>query len=201
MYLIFDKDLPKEIKPDSGKYIWRNGGDQITWFGPIEKVNIFVGANNSGKSRFLRGLIKISEPKFVLNTKEDEFHSLPPKLEGILNDIINNLPLRDIYHEYVAFNTNEHNRVNFLNDSHKYIYEHEKISGTAELTQIYFEKVKVDITNALINSNDNSFYSTLEHYFRIIDVIGFIINGISSGNLVGNSQFDYTGIKFIDARR
>src|SRR5271157_4520396 len=36
-------------------------------FGPLSLVNIFVGANNSGKSRFLRGLFALNDYSFNTN--------------------------------------------------------------------------------------------------------------------------------------
>lgn len=43
--------------------------DGFPYFGKIEDVNIFVGANNSGKSRFLRGLLKSNEFSFISSTR------------------------------------------------------------------------------------------------------------------------------------
>lgn len=45
-------------------YVDSVSGDTIEGVHECSKVNIFVGANNSGKSRFLRSLLKIQDPKF-----------------------------------------------------------------------------------------------------------------------------------------
>lgn len=39
-------------------------GEKLSTFGPISRVNILVGTTNSGKSRFMRGLVK--SPSYVL---------------------------------------------------------------------------------------------------------------------------------------
>ncbi|NQV18831.1 MAG: ATP-binding protein [Armatimonadetes bacterium] len=59
MFLKFDKNnkdagLSNEIFETNFFYEYEN----FDFFGPINRVNIFVGANNSGKSRLLRGILK-----------------------------------------------------------------------------------------------------------------------------------------------
>lgn len=51
-YLLFHGD------PLPGEYISAESGSSPTELGPLGRVNIFVGANSSGKSRFLRTLAK-----------------------------------------------------------------------------------------------------------------------------------------------
>jgi hypothetical protein len=60
--------LVKETGEELEHYIDQYGG-KLSAFGPISRINILVGATNSGKSRFMRGLIKTSTEKLL---------SLPP---------------------------------------------------------------------------------------------------------------------------
>ena len=46
------------LQNETGEY------NPITFIGPLSHINIFVGATNSGKSRFLRALAKSKEFKF-----------------------------------------------------------------------------------------------------------------------------------------
>jgi hypothetical protein len=82
-----EKDTGKELE----HYIDQDG-ERLSIFGPISRVNILVGATNSGKSRFMRGLIKssgyfcfyldprIAHPGSILNIctrlSRKEFHIL-----------------------------------------------------------------------------------------------------------------------------
>ena len=50
-------DLAKKLIPINNNYTYK--GSNIA-FGPVSKINIFIGENNSGKSRFLRHLYKTS---------------------------------------------------------------------------------------------------------------------------------------------
>jgi len=59
------------IIPDNGKYLLN-----------LKKVNIFVGANNSGKSRFLRSIFQSEDNELVFS---DGLGELNKKLEGIYN--------------------------------------------------------------------------------------------------------------------
>ena len=57
MYIEIDKNIHEDIS-SSGAGYYNKKEIALRSFGPISNVNIFVGANNSGKSRFLRGLLK-----------------------------------------------------------------------------------------------------------------------------------------------
>ncbi|WP_299519713.1 ATP-binding protein [Winogradskyella sp.] len=74
MYLHFDEiktDLPKEIFENKTKiiYDWSCCQNENSYL-KFNQINLFVGANNSGKSRFLRGLLKIpNKPDFISNNE------------------------------------------------------------------------------------------------------------------------------------
>lgn len=62
MYIYLRKELSLELLDGNSEgkmiYYWDGSDAPLDYFGPLSDVNIFVGANNSGKSRFLRGLLK-----------------------------------------------------------------------------------------------------------------------------------------------
>jgi hypothetical protein len=55
LYIQTEQDTGKELE----NYIDQDG-ERLSTFGPISRVNILVGATNSGKSRFMRGLVRSS---------------------------------------------------------------------------------------------------------------------------------------------
>src|ERR1041385_3990040 len=61
----------KELLDGNGKlgYYFDQEKEPLTLFGIIRDVNLFVGANNSGKSRFLRGILKQPDYVFVDSEK------------------------------------------------------------------------------------------------------------------------------------
>jgi len=67
MYLDIDNNIHKDII-ESNYTDFNTKQPLITW-GPVERINILVGANNTGKSRFLRLLLK-SNKFTVLNSSE-----------------------------------------------------------------------------------------------------------------------------------
>ncbi|WP_161595301.1 AAA family ATPase [Maribacter aurantiacus] len=52
-------------------------------FGKLSTINLFIGTNNSGKSRFLRGLLKIESSFIKISSKESHVH-----LESIADNIV-----------------------------------------------------------------------------------------------------------------
>lgn len=53
-----------------------NEGTKSHWLAPLSRINLFIGSNNSGKSRFMRFLFKT-----YLNTLKDN------KVQNIIIDI------------------------------------------------------------------------------------------------------------------
>ncbi len=69
----------------------------------INRLNIFIGANNSGKSRFLRTLF--SDRNFKIKLFEDSFTEISAVFKSILEEItqkLNNLGLEDIGSQYIS---------------------------------------------------------------------------------------------------
>jgi len=81
MYLKFDfnSSMPKEFGENVNKCVYYIDDKKISSVDPdepfeciknISKINFFVGANNSGKSRFLRGLMKLNHVSYKVSTSE-----------------------------------------------------------------------------------------------------------------------------------
>lgn len=56
MNILLSQDLPEELIKSIYTSQWENG--KLTYLKDISTLNIFIGANNSGKSRFMRALLK-----------------------------------------------------------------------------------------------------------------------------------------------
>lgn len=56
MNILLSQDLPEELIKSIYTSRWENG--KLTYLKDISTLNIFIGANNSGKSRFMRALLK-----------------------------------------------------------------------------------------------------------------------------------------------
>jgi predicted ATP-dependent endonuclease of OLD family len=80
----------KEIKlGDSFQDYINNSDEQLPAICNLSKINIFVGANNSGKSRFLRSLSKIKNPAFKKATlKIEDIKKELSKLNQDVGDLV-----------------------------------------------------------------------------------------------------------------
>lgn len=110
-------------------YILYGEKERIDYLGPIENVNIFVGSNNSGKSRFLRGLLKSS--KFALTSNNGLASVLDNCIEYI-KSVKTNFdpqrlisftvrPLNVIKNEYKPVLNSSHTNISLENQSKKEI--------------------------------------------------------------------------------
>lgn len=77
----------KEIKIPDNSYSFISDDEEM--LKNLSKINIFVGENNSGKSRFLRSLIKKQDLEFIPNNKYIEIiKNAIPHLKGETNEFI-----------------------------------------------------------------------------------------------------------------
>ncbi|MDJ0644787.1 MAG: hypothetical protein QNJ57_02285, partial [Flavobacteriaceae bacterium] len=91
MYLHFyniNNGLPDEFHGGTSDWVYYWNGkskDDIDnnekKLGNFKLINLFVGANNSGKSRFLRGLIKSNENCLHISNKEENLTSISGRLD------------------------------------------------------------------------------------------------------------------------
>lgn len=92
----------------------------VNFFGPIENLNIFIGANNSGKSRFLRGILKMQNIVLVEN---EIFETELKKIKVIIEKISSNNELNfkygfEISSSHVKLNNPNYSSPNFVAYSH-----------------------------------------------------------------------------------
>ena len=81
-------DLPKELSET--KFIYENKalfkeqrGESLAIIREFQRINFFVGANNSGKSRFIRGLFKLSAHRHELFLRD---HSISAFHTALIKD-------------------------------------------------------------------------------------------------------------------
>ncbi|MEZ4957990.1 MAG: AAA family ATPase, partial [Saprospiraceae bacterium] len=88
MYIRVDDKIDADLRNMGYK-----SHDQKTlkYFGPIDNINIFVGANNSGKSRLLRGILRSKDISLSnLNLVENKINKLKEYIQAFINEISNN---------------------------------------------------------------------------------------------------------------
>ena len=148
MFIRIDEAIHSDIKETSYQF---EGQDEFLYFGPTDTVNIFVGANNSGKSRFLRGLIKSKGINFVNN---NTFQKIIQNIENTINQI------KPVYSQLGVeslgrFRYSIDTRSNFFGDSHKWLVEnkgnkqsyYEVRFSTAYFDELYESIFKMWFTN------------------------------------------------------
>lgn len=67
-YLVINKSLHEDII--KRKYMFFSSEGPLNIIGPISKINLIIGANNSGKSNFMRGLFKSNIFPFTTYNEE-----------------------------------------------------------------------------------------------------------------------------------
>ncbi|HEX8737457.1 MAG TPA: hypothetical protein VF721_19150, partial [Pyrinomonadaceae bacterium] len=70
--------------PDAFDIYKNTNGEKAEFLEPVSKINIFVGSNNSGKSRFMRHLSMQAD----FEIKAEELETLNSIVLGKINDLI-----------------------------------------------------------------------------------------------------------------
>ena len=100
MYLIYKPkknlgNIPNEFLTKNGNwnyYLSNNEISEEVKLGDFKNINFFVGANNSGKSRFLRGLLKTETLVGIeISNKENDIESLLNILSEQIKKLNSNL--------------------------------------------------------------------------------------------------------------
>lgn len=78
--------------PDSLNGYKDNTNENLEFLEPVSKINIFVGSNNSGKSRFMRELAKLDELEVIQNTVDLDglISQLKANIEQLILDLADN---------------------------------------------------------------------------------------------------------------
>lgn len=116
---------------------------KMSYLNNLSRINIFVGENNSGKSRLLRYIVRGEDVKAFY-----EFQNSNSK-----NNF--NISKKELLNTIAYYNNNSNNKIiipdsfNNLNDSNYY----------CEIAD-YFESLSIDINT--LNNNQKSYYSTIK---------------------------------------
>jgi len=122
-----------------------DSGEKLDYLGPLGKINIFVGANNSGKSRFLRGLVKTQN--IITATKKDGLNLLQ-KMSEVIDKL---MPLcredNDVLGFNIDYNSDSLKNKKFISTQHSNlvskVIENEKYE-TIVVDQKYLHALKID---------------------------------------------------------
>ena len=165
--LLNTPNLPAEIS--NSKYLIRETNEVVKHFDNIDRLNIFVGANNAGKSRFMRGLIK--KPSFII-FKDIETYNQIQELIELLDRTIH---VKEINKQAFTFHVyNERTEAkHFINDAHKRFFE-KKFTDVITLNNNFFSRFKTDL-QSLLSKEDNEtnfeeLISFLKHQRDILDI-------------------------------
>ncbi len=119
----FDIELDKGDETSFNNYFIRKEENSIQFLPTVNNINVFIGANNSGKSRFLRELMNISEligisDKLLLNSLIDKYNSLAIKFNDVIQ--VTNTPIlyltktfgKDLIEKDLKFQQNDKFKIN-----------------------------------------------------------------------------------------
>jgi predicted ATP-dependent endonuclease of OLD family len=186
MYIKIDDSLHEDIRNTN----YTDNKGKLEHFGPISKLNILVGANSSGKSRFMRGLIK---SKVLRNINTTEISEILSELKMKVEEIIQQATFDD-YNPFsfsigVHYNS-DHN--NTINNSHKYFLT-KKEPITVTLTNQYFRTFIDELVNDWNKGNAVIFSEKLNLYYHSFNLAKNIINNPVSANTSRNyGLIDYS---------
>tara|TARA_R110002020_G_scaffold103406_3_gene242104 strand:+ start:101 stop:748 length:648 start_codon:yes stop_codon:yes gene_type:complete len=89
---------PKEFMNEMEKSIYFINDSEVLFcnednqfIGDFSKINLFVGSNNSGKSRFLRGLLKLNKDEYQISNSIFDIDYWVDKVQKIFDENIRQL--------------------------------------------------------------------------------------------------------------
>lgn len=133
----------KAIEVSSMRDCYRNAYDnEMIYISNLNKINIFIGENNSGKSRMLRYIVNGNDTKALSNIKNDENkrHYDSSKLK-LLDNI-------DSFNQYNSIQIKLPEEYKVLDDCNYFVEVRE-----------YIDSLKIDKNN--LNSNQKSYFSNI----------------------------------------
>lgn len=179
MFIRIDEAIHSDIKETSYQF---EGQDDFLYFGPTDTVNIFVGANNSGKSRFLRGLIKSKDISLINRTN---FKDIIQILKKNCNSIIEGLSFENNppFSYQILHGTGASERKNFINYTHEWLVkDSQNTARTITLDINYFESLIDNISKRWFSGKGNEYQSFVIRTLKEIELAINIKNLSNSGN-------------------
>jgi len=138
----------------------------IDKLGPLADINILVGANNSGKSRFMRAIMSASE--YILFNDIDAYNNYL-----LLIDTLDKCADNMQTHNNMIFslsNLNSENRyLEFLNEDHRILFD-ERVANSITINKDYINTIATALKKWL-NVNNNNYKSNepvISKYFSIL---------------------------------
>lgn len=183
-YLLLDEKVEELRAP---KYSF-DDHSPLEYFGPINHVNILVGANNSGKSRFMRGLIKSEK---TITDEPLSYKKLLNKLNNELEEVVACMDESIRVHimfdkgtSYFGIRFNNHNKCHTISS----LSIHELIDSLNKTPFDKNEKVTLVIIHSfirvLLNQIDDSYRSNFDYELyvdsnELVNIEFIIINKTS----------------------
>lgn len=162
MYLYLLNNLPPEI--NTKRYYLYGEPEPLTCISKLDDVNIFVGANNSGKSRFLRGVLKkayyLAAPVDIQLLLID----VEKKSKAIL-EILSKKSYSIFTYKVSPDHLNQNNEKHAISDAHLKLLKM-KFSQQVSLNENYFEELLNDIKKELIKISSKE---SLQKFYSLID--------------------------------
>jgi len=95
--LLLSKNLSNELS--TANYMFQNKSEKLNELEGITTVNVFVGANNSGKSRFARGMMKMEQYYLISNKYKQLKNELIVTLSEIEENFTERSHISFLYHQ------------------------------------------------------------------------------------------------------
>jgi len=144
--------------------------DATSFIGSFEKINFFIGSNNSGKSRFLRGLLKIDKHFIQILKGNKNFDTIFNEIQASF-DIFKSNDLQSVQIEKLRNLLTEISKKNETIISNKGDLFYVNLLSNYKINLSFFEgleSLKQDLieTNQIVNHN-----GYLKHYQDALDYI------------------------------
>ncbi|MBL0047903.1 MAG: AAA family ATPase [Bacteroidetes bacterium] len=174
-YIRFVKNLPDELL-DSHYTFNKENLKKVVNFGPINKLNIFIGANNSGKSRMLRALAKMSNFSLVFDENfEKKFEIIASKLSAASKKLQyqKNVPSIMLNSDR-KISTERHLGKEYINTSHKFLHEN-NFKEQIQFNSSFFESLAETINKLLSDNQLAKLVDTLVLNYHILKLTCHIL--------------------------
>ncbi|MGW8185218.1 MAG: AAA family ATPase [Candidatus Moraniibacteriota bacterium] len=166
-----------KLSSDALNNYFNSGEEKLESMDNLAKVNIFVGSNNSGKSRFLREIMKIDE--YIFNATSIETEKFIDYINVVSNDVykIKEQYGKDIM-SFTIDGQGSFNDSDFIKTNFKYYDFSANFSGIKRLLNALDKRAYLIRVNSHRGSGDTSQLSqNLNNYFTSNrEKIDFILN-------------------------
>ncbi|WP_179338241.1 AAA family ATPase [Winogradskyella ludwigii] len=158
----------------------------------IAEVNIFVGANNSGKSRFSRGLLKMQEHILFSNKLEESLSEIIDSLSKVENRLNSNA--------FISFHVNRLNQYEILEREIQLLKSKDKnFDSNIKFDKSYLVLI-ITMFKELLNNiqlgNREDYINNLKHLLGILKITEGILSNYGYVKARGNYNGVNVNIQF-----